>query len=88
MREHARTPFRDSVWGQLAEGFRFVQGSFDDDNAFDELARTVEELDEVRGTGGNHAFYLSIPPGIVPGGDQAAGPVRAVRPGRRAGGGW
>jgi glucose-6-phosphate 1-dehydrogenase len=64
--QYARTPFREAVWRQLAEGFRFVPGSFDDDNAFDELARTVAELDEVRGTGGNHAFYLSIPPVMFP----------------------
>ena len=66
VKEHARTPFREAVWQQLAEGFRFVPGSFDDDAAFDTLADTVRELDEVRGTGGNHAFYLSIPPGSFP----------------------
>ena len=66
VKEHARTPFRQEVWDQLAEGIRFVPGSFDDDNAFDELATTVADLDRVRGTGGNHAFYLSIPPGAFP----------------------
>jgi len=65
-REHARTPFLQAVWGRLAEGIRFVQGTFDDDDAFDRLSDTVRELDEVRGTGGNHAFYLSIPPGAFP----------------------
>ncbi|KAA9160370.1 glucose-6-phosphate dehydrogenase [Amycolatopsis acidicola] len=64
--EHARTPFRESVWHRLAEGIRFVQGSFDDDDAFDRLADTVRELDEERGTGGNVAFYLSIPPSAFP----------------------
>jgi glucose-6-phosphate 1-dehydrogenase len=54
------------VWNQLAEGFRFVPGDFSDDTAFDQLRQTVEELDEVRGTGGNHAFYLSIPPRFFP----------------------
>ena len=62
VREHSRTEFREEVWKQLAEGFRFVQGDFGDDIAFGTLRRTIEELDEVRGTGGNHAFYLSIPP--------------------------
>jgi glucose-6-phosphate 1-dehydrogenase len=66
VREHARTPFRESVWRQLAEGFRFVPGDFGDDDAFDELARTVHDLDRVRGTGGNHAFYMSIPPKFFP----------------------
>ena len=62
VKEHARTEFREEVWEQLAEGFRFVSGNFDDDAAFDELRRTIQELDDVRGTGGNHAFYLAIPP--------------------------
>jgi glucose-6-phosphate 1-dehydrogenase len=66
VREHARTPFRESVWAQLAEGFRFVPGDFADDHAFDRLAATVNELDQARGTGGNFAFYLSIPPKFFP----------------------
>ncbi|GAA2811099.1 glucose-6-phosphate dehydrogenase [Crossiella cryophila] len=66
VKQHARTPFRQSVWDQLAEGCRFVQGTFDDDESFDRLAGTIKELDEQRGTGGNHAFYLSIPPGAFP----------------------
>ena len=62
VKEHARTPFREEVWNQLSEGFRFVPGNFDDDAAFEQLRRTVEELDQLRGTGGNMAFYLAIPP--------------------------
>ncbi|MDT7631939.1 MAG: glucose-6-phosphate 1-dehydrogenase, partial [Pseudonocardiales bacterium] len=66
VKEHARTPFKESVWNRLAEGIRFVQGTFDDDDAFDRLAQTVKDLDTERGTGGNTAFYLSIPPGAFP----------------------
>ncbi|MBD8058885.1 glucose-6-phosphate dehydrogenase [Cellulomonas sp. JH27-2] len=66
VKENARTPFREATWRQLSEGIRFVQGSFDDDDAFDRLRHTVEELDINRGTGGNHAFYLSIPPSAFP----------------------
>jgi glucose-6-phosphate 1-dehydrogenase len=62
VKEHARTPFREDVWNQLSEGIHFVPGTFDDDEAFENLAKTVKELDEKRGTGGNYAFYLSIPP--------------------------
>ncbi|MFZ5869101.1 MAG: glucose-6-phosphate dehydrogenase [Actinomycetota bacterium] len=62
VRANARTPFRESVWQQLAEGLRFVPGEFDDDAAFDRLAEVTRRLDAERGTGGNHAFYLSIPP--------------------------
>ncbi|NEA30854.1 glucose-6-phosphate dehydrogenase [Streptomyces sp. SID13031] len=66
VKEHARTPFREEVWQQLAEGFRFVPGDLTDDAAFERLRETVDELDVNRGTGGNHAFYLSIPPGLFP----------------------
>src|SRR5215469_10486064 len=62
VKEHARTPFNDTVWQQLSEGIRFVPGEFVDDDAFDRLARTVAQLDDERGTGGNYAFYLSVPP--------------------------
>src|SRR5215207_8378478 len=31
VKEHARTPFREEVWQQLAEGFRFVPGDLTDD---------------------------------------------------------
>ncbi|TXN32022.1 glucose-6-phosphate dehydrogenase [Lacisediminihabitans profunda] len=64
--QYARTPFDEDVWKQLAEGIRFVQGEFDDDNAFAELKSTLAELDRSRGTMGNHAFYLSIPPKSFP----------------------
>ncbi|HZE67793.1 MAG TPA: glucose-6-phosphate dehydrogenase [Sporichthyaceae bacterium] len=66
VREHARTGFREEVWSQLADGFRFVPGDFADDNAFEQLCKTVSELDESRGTAGNRAFYLSIPPKFFP----------------------
>ncbi|QGK69733.1 glucose-6-phosphate dehydrogenase [Allosaccharopolyspora coralli] len=66
VKENARTPFHQTVWDRLAEGIRFVPGSFDDPEAFDQLAETIKELDTERGTGGNHAFYLSVPPSAFP----------------------
>jgi glucose-6-phosphate 1-dehydrogenase len=66
IREFARTPFKEEVWRQLSEGIRFVQGDFDDDSAFDRLKDTIAELDTNRGTNGNHAFYLSVPPKAFP----------------------
>jgi glucose-6-phosphate 1-dehydrogenase len=66
VKQYARTPFDEDVWAQLALGIRFVQGEFDDDAAFDRLKQTLTELDRDRGTMGNHAFYLSIPPKSFP----------------------
>ena len=59
---HTRTGFDENVWNQLAAGIRFVSGGFDDDDAFETLRETLEELEQTQGTRGNHAFYLSIPP--------------------------
>ena len=66
VKDNCRTEFREEVWRQLAEGIRFVPGTFDDDAAFDRLKATIAELDEQRGTMGNHAFYLAIPPKAFP----------------------
>src|SRR5215467_1255190 len=66
IKAHSRTPFREAVWQQLSEGVRFVPGEFADDEAFDRLADTVRKLDAERGTGGNYAFYLSVPPKAFP----------------------
>ena len=66
VREHARTPFREETWKQLSEGIRFVEGDLGDAAAYEDLKHVVADLDEKRGTGGNHAFYLSIPPGLFP----------------------
>ncbi len=66
VKEHSRTEFREDVWQQLSEGIRFVAGDLNDDNAFDQLAAVLGDLDNLRGTGGNHAFYFSIPPKFFP----------------------
>ncbi len=66
VKDHSRTPFRQAIWERLAEGCRFVSGAFDDDKAFARLAETLEKLDAERGTGGNHGFYLAIPPKSFP----------------------
>ncbi|HKS98135.1 MAG TPA: glucose-6-phosphate dehydrogenase [Rugosimonospora sp.] len=64
--EHARTPWRDEVWARLAGSIKFVPGAFDDDAAFDQLSRTLNDLRESHGIHGNAAFYLSIPPAAFP----------------------
>lgn len=66
VRSHARTEWSEDVWNQLSKGIRFVSGRHDDPEAFARLRQTVDELDRERGTAGNHAFYLSIPPRDFP----------------------
>jgi glucose-6-phosphate 1-dehydrogenase len=64
--EHARTPWREEVWARLSGNIKFVSGSFEDDAAFDQLARTLDDLRDTHGIAGNAAFYLSIPPAAFP----------------------
>ncbi|WP_238385299.1 glucose-6-phosphate dehydrogenase [Nesterenkonia muleiensis] len=63
VRKGARTDFDEGVWQRLAAGLRFVQAEgFEDDAAYQRLGQELVDLQDQRGTGGNHAFYLSIPP--------------------------
>ncbi|HJQ42396.1 MAG TPA: glucose-6-phosphate dehydrogenase, partial [Jatrophihabitantaceae bacterium] len=65
-KEHARTSWNEEVWNRLSGNIKFVPGSFDDDEAFDTLATTLDELRDSHGIKGNAAFYLSIPPSMFP----------------------
>jgi glucose-6-phosphate 1-dehydrogenase len=65
-KEHARTDWNEEVWSRLSGDIKFVPGAFDDDDAFDTLAQTLDELRESHGIKGNAAFYLSIPPSLFP----------------------
>jgi glucose-6-phosphate 1-dehydrogenase len=62
VREHGRDPFKQDVWKALAEGIRYVSTDFSNDPGEDRVARTLEELDEKRGTAGNRLHYLAVPP--------------------------
>ena len=66
VREHARTPFNEATWQHLCQGLRFVAGDLTDPAAYVELGEAIAGLDATRGTDGNHAFYLSIPPALFP----------------------
>ncbi|HKC29318.1 MAG TPA: glucose-6-phosphate dehydrogenase [Jatrophihabitans sp.] len=62
--EGARTNWNEDVWRRLVANTKFIEGSFDDDKAFDELAKTLPEMQEAHGIRGNAAFYLSVPPSM------------------------
>ncbi|HEX3335361.1 MAG TPA: glucose-6-phosphate dehydrogenase [Jatrophihabitans sp.] len=65
-KDGARTGWNEEVWRRLAANTRFIEGSFDDDTAFDELVTAMAELRESHGIQGNAAFYLSVPPSMFP----------------------
>jgi len=65
-KDHCRTAWNEEVWKRLASNTRFVEGSFDDDEAFDRLGQAMAELRDSHGIRGNAAFYLSVPPSMFP----------------------
>jgi glucose-6-phosphate 1-dehydrogenase len=86
-KSHARTPWREEVWARLAGNFKFVPGTFDDDEAFNRLDATVDELRITHGIVGNAAFYFSIPPLAFP---QVLKQLKrtGMSDNRQDGGGW
>ncbi|MFY9580823.1 MAG: glucose-6-phosphate dehydrogenase [Gaiellaceae bacterium] len=66
VQQHGRDEFRDEVWDTLTDGLRYIATDFADEKGEDELAQTLAELDEERGTGGNRVYYLAIPPSVFP----------------------
>jgi len=88
VQQFARTEFREETWHHLMEGIRFVSGEFDDPDAFRRLRETVEKLDVERGTMGNHAYYLSIPPKAFPTVAQQLKDSGLVGDGAQDGNGW
>jgi glucose-6-phosphate 1-dehydrogenase len=65
VKDHARDPFKDEVWDELAAGMRYVTLDFADDKGEDALAEKLTELDEERGTLGNRVYYFAVPPSAI-----------------------
>ncbi len=63
--DHARDPFDDEVWSQLAAGMRYVTLDFADDKGEDELRQALNDLDAERGTQGNRVYYFAVPPSAI-----------------------
>jgi glucose-6-phosphate 1-dehydrogenase len=60
-----REPDPDVLEGLLSD-VRYVQGSFDEDQMYEELRRTLEEFDERAGLQLDRVFYLSTAPEFFP----------------------
>jgi glucose-6-phosphate 1-dehydrogenase len=65
VKDHARDPFSDETWDQLAEGLHYVTLDFADDRGEDELRDILTALDKERGTGGNRVYYFAVPPAAI-----------------------
>ena len=57
-----RRPVNPAVWETFSKGLYYHQSQFDDPGGYAGLAELLARLDQERGTGGNHIFYLATPP--------------------------
>ena len=63
--EHARDPFKEDVWAELAKAMRYVTLDFADEHGEDKLRDTLNELDSALGTMGNRVYYFAVPPSAI-----------------------
>jgi glucose-6-phosphate 1-dehydrogenase len=66
IQRYSRRKPDSNVLDSLLENVRYVQGSFDDDQIYTELRRTLEEFDEQAGQKLDRVFYLSTAPEFFP----------------------
>jgi glucose-6-phosphate 1-dehydrogenase len=52
----------DEVWQSFARGLFYRQGDFRDSASYENLRATLKQVDDERGTRGNHLFYLATAP--------------------------
>ncbi len=62
VREHARDPFRQDVWDELAASLHYVATDFADPGGENALHDLLDRLDREQCLSGNRVFYLAVPP--------------------------
>jgi glucose-6-phosphate 1-dehydrogenase len=63
--DHARDEFRQEIWDELAEGFRYVATDFGHEGGEQSVVDCLNALDRDRGTAGNRVYYLAVPPSAI-----------------------
>ncbi len=64
--QHARDPFNQEVWDDLAAKLHWVTTDFADEGGEDKLLELVDKLDSEHDLGGNCMYYLAVPPPAFP----------------------
>ncbi len=72
--EHfSRQKLTDSHWNDIARALFYIEGSFNDASAYEQLKAKLDAVDQQFGIAGNRVFYLAIPPTMV---DAAVGHLK------------
>src|SRR5436305_5385908 len=68
IKHFSRQPFNENDWKDISRALFYVEGSFTDGRAYEQLKARCETVDQQFGIPGNRVYYLAIPP-------QMAGPA-------------
>ncbi|HUF52699.1 MAG TPA: glucose-6-phosphate dehydrogenase [Dehalococcoidia bacterium] len=60
--EHSRRKVDPDVWSTFASALHYMHGGYNDPTSHDRLSEKLEAVQEAHNTGGNHLFYLAVPP--------------------------
>ena len=59
MKEYAASRFNNDYWSWFKERIYYLNGNFEDQNAYENLAQLLSKVDKEHGTAGNYLFYLA-----------------------------
>ncbi|MDQ6966633.1 MAG: glucose-6-phosphate dehydrogenase, partial [Mariprofundaceae bacterium] len=59
-----REPFDEQAWKSFCEGIHYIQGQFDEAEAFARLQSELAVIDSEHDAGGNVLFYMATPPSV------------------------
>src|SRR5262245_33364839 len=66
VRHFSRRPPDDSHWADFARAIFYVEGSFNDARAYEQLKARLSSLDQQFGIPASRVYYLAVPPQVVP----------------------
>jgi glucose-6-phosphate 1-dehydrogenase len=66
VKQHARDPFDQETWDELAGQLHYLAMDFADSSREDAAHDMLEKLDSELDLGGNRVFYLAVPPPAFP----------------------
>ena len=62
----SRQPLDEGHWADFERALFYVEGSFAEARAYEELKAKLDAVDQQFGVPGNRIYYLSVPPQVVP----------------------
>lgn len=65
IKQFSRQALDDNHWHDFENYLHYLQGSFDDKEAYQALKKRLDEIDKKFSIPGNRIFYLAIPPGLI-----------------------